>query len=669
VTDNSTAPQITGAPKPAQPTTGTADASVCGAGGPGCDHSVLQTIVHNETAGPPGSSTPSCGPSGCPTPDPAIPAAPRSGAPVGPSNAGTGGPGGPGHAGGSGAARLNAAGSTDPNATGPSTGAPRQDTLDPNQSANAARGPPPPSADPTNPNAAPVAPGPGTSAGQLPDGAVVARPGSTPAPDSQRVTIDGQQVDMPADSLNWLNPNSSARNLNTESGQKLMVGTCTAGSVQCVAHATDGSNQDIPFERENPGKSVPDAMTKQTIDQWGHKVDPSIAATPSPADVAATRADNAARQAQGARNANKVLDGLSYVPDVGPVVRGARGIKSLSDLFRGQNSQPKTETPATAPGPAEPAADPGPGRVINRPSATPGAQPSEPMRPAGRPSAGAGTRPTGAAGTRPGGRTRGPRRSGGSNELAPVGGGKDPLTGAAAGQRPGNPPRSDSSLAPTSPARADNTRSGERDASGATPDGAEGTPNPRDRLTPQAGHQPDDHAHVDPPAGAPGAGRGPDQSRGNNLEKPRAPSRGIDPNSASAHGDTPAAQPGANSRNDPADIANGQLAQQQRYPELSTTVSPQAQGRHVRGAPQYTRGGYFNSRDDAQKVLDAFHDGTAQIVGVSRSGYIVVRYSGVTGYNHNPGAGYINQPTNLFSIKGTSKVSVVPVPPTGVPMK
>jgi hypothetical protein len=207
----------------------------------------------------------------------------------------------------------------------------------------------------------------------LPDGAVVARPGSTPAPDSQRVTIDGQQVDMPRDSLNWLNPDSAARRINTPAGQKLMVGTCASGSVQCVAHATDGSNQDIPFTRENPGKSVPDAMTKQTIEQFGHKVDPSIAATPSPADVAATRADNAARQAQATRNANKVLDGLSYVPDVGPVVRGARGIKSLSDLFRGsQGTQPKTETPAAAPGtssgggsdPSRPIAMPG--RVIDR---------------------------------------------------------------------------------------------------------------------------------------------------------------------------------------------------------------------------------------------------------------------------------------------------------------
>lgn len=38
--------------------------------------------------------------------------------------------------------------------------------------------------------------------------------------------------------------------------------------------------------------------------------------------------------------------------------------------------------------------------------------------------------------------------------------------------------------------------------------------------------------------------------------------------------------------------------------------------------------------------------------------------NGVTGFNHNPGAGYSHQPTNMFWIKGKSSVSVVPVSPT-----
>jgi hypothetical protein len=148
VTDNATTPPITGTSKPATPVTGVADASVCGAGGPGCDRSVLGG-VHNPTPGTPGgSSSTSCGRNGCPTPPPAAPPAP--GSPVGPSNAGTGAPGGPGHAGGSGAARLNAAGATDPNATQPAASGPKQNALDPNQSPNSARGPPRPTADPTN---------------------------------------------------------------------------------------------------------------------------------------------------------------------------------------------------------------------------------------------------------------------------------------------------------------------------------------------------------------------------------------------------------------------------------------------------------------------------------------------------------------------------------------
>ena len=146
MTDNSAAPQITGAPKPAQPAAGSAGAVGCG---PGCDQSVLGVIVHNETAGPPGGSSgsaTSCGSSGsgCPTPAPGTPAAPGSGIPLGPSNAGTGNPGGPGHGGGAGAARLAGSGSTDPNATQSVTGGPKLNTLDPNQSPNTARGPPAP---------------------------------------------------------------------------------------------------------------------------------------------------------------------------------------------------------------------------------------------------------------------------------------------------------------------------------------------------------------------------------------------------------------------------------------------------------------------------------------------------------------------------------------------
>jgi hypothetical protein len=71
---------------------------------------------------------------------------------------------------------------------------------------------------------------------------------------------------------------------------------------------------------------------------------------------------------------------------------------------------------------------------------------------------------------------------------------------------------------------------------------------------------------------------------------------------------------------------------------VNTTISAQRQGRHVLGASQYTGGSYFNSADDAQRVLDAFHGGTAEVLGV-KGNDIVVRVPGVTGYNVNPGAG------------------------------
>lgn len=46
------------------------------------------------------------------------------------------------------------------------------------------------------------------------------------------------------------------------------------------------------------------------------------------------------------------------------------------------------------------------------------------------------------------------------------------------------------------------------------------------------------------------------------------------------------------------------------------------------------------------------------MLGPARSGGIYVRYGGATGFNNNPGAGYLDQPTHVFSIKGTKTVSV-----------
>ena len=81
------------------------------------------------------------------------------------------------------------------------------------------------------------------------------------------------------------------------------------------------------------------------------------------------------------------------------------------------------------------------------------------------------------------------------------------------------------------------------------------------------------------------------------------------------------------------------------------------------GDPLFGGGGYFNSLGDAQAVLDAFHDGSASVLGVSRNGHIVVEVPSITGYNNNPLNGYVDQPTSVFFIKGTSSPSVVPANP------
>jgi hypothetical protein len=100
------------------------------------------------------------------------------------------------------------------------------------------------------------------------------------------------------------------------------------------------------------------------------------------------------------------------------------------------------------------------------------------------------------------------------------------------------------------------------------------------------------------------------------------------------------------------------------YPNISTKLS-QRQGRHIVTDNDYTQGGYFNDITDAQAVLDAWHRQDVQIIGRHNNGP-VIKYNGVTGYNHNKGAGYLNQPTNLFHIKGDNP-SIVPMQPNWKP--
>jgi hypothetical protein len=103
---------------------------------------------------------------------------------------------------------------------------------------------------------------------------------------------------------------------------------------------------------------------------------------------------------------------------------------------------------------------------------------------------------------------------------------------------------------------------------------------------------------------------------------------------------------------------------------IDDVVSRQAQARHIEGTPAWTargQGGYLKSDADAQAVLDAVKNGDAQILGRTANGQLLVKVPSVTGYNNNAAAGFLDQPTNVFIVKGTSKVSVVPTNPGAIP--
>jgi len=99
-------------------------------------------------------------------------------------------------------------------------------------------------------------------------------------------------------------------------------------------------------------------------------------------------------------------------------------------------------------------------------------------------------------------------------------------------------------------------------------------------------------------------------------------------------------------------------------PVIGTRISRQRQTRHVLGGIGYQEGGYFLYGGDAQKVLDAYHAGQTRVIGLSRSGNLIVECDLVTGFNNNSGAHFLDQPTHVFLIKGTTSVSVVPTSPT-----
>jgi Bacterial toxin 50/LysM domain len=109
------------------------------------------------------------------------------------------------------------------------------------------------------------------------------------------------------------------------------------------------------------------------------------------------------------------------------------------------------------------------------------------------------------------------------------------------------------------------------------------------------------------------------------------------------------------------------------FPGVGTKISKQVQDRHILGTNEYAKrsngtGSYFKTQNDAQAVLDAFHSGAGTILGKGTNNAPIIKVDTVTGFNNNPGAGFLDQPTNVFMIKGTTgKVSVVPMSPAWKP--
>ncbi len=89
----------------------------------------------------------------------------------------------------------------------------------------------------------------------------------------------------------------------------------------------------------------------------------------------------------------------------------------------------------------------------------------------------------------------------------------------------------------------------------------------------------------------------------------------------------------------------------------------------MKGHPNYdpvAAKSYFNKVEEAQKVLDDFHSGSATVLGTKANGDVVVRTGSVTGYNNNPRAGSSTRPPTCSSSRGPP-TSVVPYNPTWQP--
>ncbi|WP_017557369.1 polymorphic toxin-type HINT domain-containing protein [Nocardiopsis baichengensis] len=107
------------------------------------------------------------------------------------------------------------------------------------------------------------------------------------------------------------------------------------------------------------------------------------------------------------------------------------------------------------------------------------------------------------------------------------------------------------------------------------------------------------------------------------------------------------------------------LGNKVKLPQVNTKISKQKQDRHILGEQGYNGGGYFTSHSDAQAVLDAYHNGSAKVIGMTQRGHIKIKVDSVTGYDNNVRQNRRDAPTHVFMIKGTKSPSVVPMNPRG----
>ena len=103
--------------------------------------------------------------------------------------------------------------------------------------------------------------------------------------------------------------------------------------------------------------------------------------------------------------------------------------------------------------------------------------------------------------------------------------------------------------------------------------------------------------------------------------------------------------------------------------KFADKVSRQKMARHLKGSSFNDSKGYFNSIEDAQKVLDSYKSGNYRLISENPGqNQVTIQVNGVTGRHVSkaaPGTNQvdINVPTNIFTIQSSSAPKPIPVNP------